>query len=328
MIGSNIIASLNDQGINDILVVDHLRNGIKMKNLMDLDIQDYLDREIFLEKIKLGYKFSSIEAVFHLGACSNTLETDGQFIMNNNYEYSKVLLHWCQAVSAQFIYASSASVYGSAESGFKEDQVSEMPLNIYAYSKYMFDQYVRCHQRELKNQVVGLRYFNVYGPREEHKTNMASTVYQFYKQIADSGVCKLFSGNDGYKNGEQMRDFIFVEDCAKVNLWFYDNREVSGIFNVGTGQARSFNDVANAVINWNIQNGNNDAKIEYIPFPSNLRGSYQTFTQANINALRNNGYSDTFTQLEVGITKYLNWLYTKHHQNTQLTLHYSQREVL
>lgn len=306
LIGSNIIAALNKRGINDILVVDHMKNGRKMCNLADLDIFDYLDRADFLHRVQTGYDFGKVEAVFHMGACSATTEWDGQFIMRNNFEYSKVLLHWCQSVNAQFIYASSASVYGLADDGFREDLECENPINMYAYSKFQFDQYVRKIQNNLSSQVVGFRYFNVFGPRESHKGSMASTAFHFNNQIVANGIARLFEGFDGYGNGEQSRDFVYVDDCAAVNMWFLDHPEKSGIFNLGTGKARAFNDMAKAIINWH-----GKGAIEYIPFPDHLRGAYQSFTQADISALRNAGYTAEFHTLEEAVRKYMAWLNAK-----------------
>jgi ADP-L-glycero-D-manno-heptose 6-epimerase len=308
LIGSNIVAQLNARGITDILVVDHMKNGRKMRNLADLDIRDYLDREDFLQRVQVGHDFGKVEAVFHLGACSATTEWDGQFIMRNNFEYSKVLLHWCQAMGAQYLYASSASVYGLAENGFKEDRAAEKPINMYAYSKFQFDQYVRSLEGQLKHQVVGFRYFNVYGPREAHKGSMSSTPFHFNNQILANGVCKLFAGTDGYADGEQQRDFVFVEDAAAVNLWFFDHPEKSGILNLGTGRAQPFNDVARAVVAWHARNRQIDARIEYVPFPEHLKGAYQSYTQADISALRAAGYDGRFHSVEEGVAKYLDWL--------------------
>lgn len=308
LIGSNIIAQLNTRGITDILVVDHMKNGRKMRNLADLNTRDYLDREDFLNRIQAGHNFGKVEAVFHLGACSATTEWDGQFIMRNNFEYSKVLLHWCQAIGAQYLYASSASVYGLAENGFREDRACEKPINMYAYSKFQFDQYVRSLAGQLKHQVVGFRYFNVYGPREAHKGSMSSTPFHFNNQIIANGVCKLFAGTDGYGDGEQQRDFVFVEDAAAVNLWFFEHTDKSGIFNLGTGRAQPFNDVARAVVDWHKEHRAVSTTIEYIPFPEHLKGAYQSYTQADISALRAAGYDGRFNSVEEGVNKYLNWL--------------------
>ena len=307
LIGSNIIAALNARGIRDILVVDNLKNGRKMRNLADLDILDYMDRDDFLTRVKEGHSFGPVEAVFHEGACSATTEWDGQFVMRNNYEYSKVLLLWCQQIGAQFLYASSASVYGDGKNGFREMRDCEKPINMYAYSKFQFDQYVRAHLHQFAHQVVGFRYFNVYGPREAHKGSMSSTPFHFNNQIFANGVAKLFGESDGYASGEQRRDFVYVGDVAAVNLWFFENKTKSGIYYLGTGRVQSFNDVAKAVIAWHAQRGR-DAKIEYIPFPEHLKGAYQSYTQADLQALRNAGYEGTFHTVEEGVSRYMDWL--------------------
>ncbi|MDA8299778.1 MAG: ADP-glyceromanno-heptose 6-epimerase [Deltaproteobacteria bacterium] len=302
-IGSNIIEELNKRGESNILVVDNLTNGKKMYNLHDLDILDYMDREDFIERIKSNYDFGKITAIFHEGACSSTTEWDGKFIMRNNFEYSKELLKWCQENEAQYIYASSASVYGLGKKGFTEKRECELPINMYAYSKFQFDQFVRSVIKSAKYQIAGFRYFNVYGPRESHKGTMSSVAYHFNNQIIATGKAKLFEGTDGYGNGEQRRDFVYVEDCAKINLWFMDNPSKSGIFNIGTGNARSFNDVANAVIKYH-----GKGSLEYVKFPEHLKGAYQSFTEADIAALRNIGYKENFTPVEEGVKKYLGWL--------------------
>lgn len=309
LIGSNVIEQLNQRGHTDVLVVDHLKNGHKMHNLADLHIRDYLDRDDFMARIQSGQDMGQVSAVFHLGACSSTTEWDGQFMMRNNFEYSKQLLHWCQRVNASFIYASSASVYGLGKRGFSEQRDCERPINMYAYSKFQFDQYVRSLQGRLRHQVVGLRYFNVYGPREAHKGSMSSTAFHFNRQLHSEGVCRLFEGTDGYGNGEQLRDFVYVGDCAKVNLWFMDHAHVNGIFNLGTGQANSFNAVANAVLAWHQQQRQAHGRIEYIPFPEHLKGAYQSYTQADISALRRAGYHERFLNVDEGVNAYLDWLH-------------------
>lgn len=303
LIGSNIVAALNARGIKDILVVDHLKNGHKMRNLADLDFRDYLDREDFIARVRIGHDLGKVQAVFHEGACSATTEWDGQFIMRNNFEYSKELLHWCQNIGAQFFYASSASVYGLGENGFREIRACEKPANMYAFSKFQFDQYVRSLTGQLKYQVAGFRYFNVYGPREAHKGTMSSTPFHFNSQILANGVARLFAGTDGFADGEQKRDFVFVDDCVAVNLWFLDHPDKSGLFNLGTGRAQTFNAVAHAVLKWHEQ-----GRIEYIPFPVHLKGAYQSYTQADLLALRTVGYSAPFHNVEEGIIKYLDWL--------------------
>jgi ADP-L-glycero-D-manno-heptose 6-epimerase len=302
LIGSNMVKALNQRGISDILVVDDLKEGIKFRNLADCDIVDYVDRLDFIKRIQSGWEFGNIDAVVHEGACSATTEWDGEFIMKNNFEYTKMLLHWCQAQEAPFIYASSASVYGMGPV-FSEDRQHERPLNMYAYSKFQFDQYLRHHQRGLTSQVAGLRYFNVYGPREQHKGSMASVAFHFHNQILKDGKVRLFEGTDGYGNGEQLRDFIHVDDAVAVKLWLLDNPHVSGIFNVGTGRAQSFNDVARAVIRYHGR-----GEIEYVAFPEHLKGRYQSYTQADISRLRQVGYTAEFMTVEQGVPKYLDWL--------------------
>ena len=302
-IGSNIVKTLNEHGITDILVVDDLSDGTKFKNLADCEIADYMDKDDFLGLIQFGEAFSRpIKTIFHNGACSSTTEWDGKMMMQNNYEYSKALLHYCLEHKIQYIYASSASVYG-AGTVFEEKREHEQPLNVYGYSKFQFDQYVRRVLPKASSQVVGLRYFNVYGPREQHKGSMASVAFHFNNQIKGGDNVRLFAGCDGYGNGEQRRDFVFVGDVVKVNLWLSNNPQVSGIFNLGTGRSQAFNDVANAVIDWH-----DKGSVEYIPFPEHLKGRYQSFTQADISALRKAGYPEEFFTVEQGVKAYLDWL--------------------
>lgn len=301
-IGSNIVHGLNARGFSDILVVDDLSDGRKCLNLSDGNIRDYLDKDEFLARISNGEDFGAVEAVFHEGACSSTTEWDGRFMMNVNYQYTKALLHWCVSRSVPFYYASSASVYGQGPV-FSESRANEHPLNAYAYSKFQFDCYLRILSADISSPVVGLRYFNVYGPREQHKGSMASVAYHFHNQLKEEGSLRLFEGCDGYGPGEQRRDFIHVDDVVEVNLWLLDNPGVSGIFNCGTGRAQSFNDVANAAIRYH---GN--GAIDYIPFPDHLKGRYQSFTEANIGALRAAGYDKPFLSVEEGVAQYLAWL--------------------
>lgn len=302
-IGSNIVKALNARGRDDVLVVDELSDGSKFSNIVDCNILDYMDKDDFIAAIKADKAFASpIEAIFHEGACSDTTEWDGHYIMSINYEYSKTLLHYCLNKSIACLYASSASVYGGG-SVFVEDIANEVPLNMYGYSKFLFDQYVRRLMPDMKSQVAGFRYFNVYGPREQHKGSMSSVAFHHNNQLTETGVVKLFEGCDGYDNGEQRRDFIYIDDVVDVNLWFLDNPTKSGIFNVGTGRSQSFNDVANAVINYH-QRG----EIEYIAFPEHLRGRYQSFTEADISALRAVGYAHEFQTVEQGVNKYMQWL--------------------
>ena len=302
-IGSNIAKALNKRGETDILIVDNLVNGKKMLNINDLDIADYMNKEAFIQRIKKDEDFGDeVQAIFHEGACSATTEWNGKFIMENNYDYSKSLLHWCNRHNAQYLYASSASVYGSGKK-FKEERQNELPINMYAYSKFQFDQYVRRFRQQAKNQIVGFRYFNVYGPGEQHKGTMSSTAFHFYHQIKETGIAKLFAGNDGYKDGEQRRDFVYIDDVVAVNLWFLDNPDKSGIFNLGTGQSYSFNEMAKAVIKWY-----GKGEINYIPFPEHLKGAYQSFTEADISNLRKAGYQVNFKSVDEGVKCYLDWL--------------------
>ena len=303
-IGSNLVKALNERGERDILVVDDLEDGTKFRNIADLDIADYLDKDAFREIVRSGLDagWGEVRAVFHEGACSATTEWNGKFMMDNNYEYSKELLHWCLDRQVPFLYASSASVYGMGPK-FVEDRQYERPLNVYGYSKFQFDQYVRRLLPAAGSQVVGFRYFNVYGPREQHKGSMASVAFHFNNQIVENGRCRLFEGSDGYADGEQRRDFVYVGDCVAVNLWFLDHPEKSGIFNLGTGRAQSFNDVADAVIAWHGR-----GEKEYIPFPDHLKGRYQSFTEADLGQLRAAGYEAPFLTVEEGVKRYLDWL--------------------
>jgi len=302
-IGSNIVAGLNEAGHDDIIVVDDLSDGTKFVNIADLQIADYIDKDDFLTCIEAGEKISRPTAIFHQGACSDTTEWDGRIMLGDNYDYSKRLLNYSLKHKIPFLYASSASVYGDG-TVFDEDPVNERPLNLYAYSKFLFDQYVRRCFPVAASQIVGLRYFNVYGPREQHKGKMASVAYHFDGQVRESGTVRLFEGCGEYGNGEQRRDFVYVADVTAVNLWLYDNPQVSGIFNLGTGKSQTFNDVANAVIKFHKR-----GDIEYIPFPVELEGRYQSFTQADISALRAAGYEESFRDVEEGVSDYLDWLH-------------------
>jgi ADP-L-glycero-D-manno-heptose 6-epimerase len=299
-IGSNLVRALNARGLDNIVVVDDLSDGTKFRNVADCHIADYLDKDDFLARVRANAGLpTAIRCVFHQGACSTTTEWDGRFMMQNNYEYSKVLLQFAGARGIPFIYASSAAVYG-AGNVFKEDPACERPLNVYGYSKLLFDQYVRRVLPAGTSQVVGLRYFNVYGPREQHKGSMASVAFHLNNQILAGENPKLFAGNEDYGDGEQRRDFIYVNDAVDVNLWFMDHPANSGIFNVGTGRSQTFNDVANAVIRHR-----RTGKIEYIPFPEHLRGRYQSFTEADMSRLRKAGYDKPFMSVEDGVSDYL-----------------------
>ena len=301
-IGSNLVRMLAERGRDDIFVVDDLEDGHKFVNLSDLPIADYLDKAAFLERMADDDFVASLDAVLHQGACSTTTEWNGRYMMENNYSYSQTLLHRCLEHRVPFIYASSAAVYG-ASTAFAEDPDNEKPLNVYGYSKLQFDRYVRRVAAEPGSQVVGLRYFNVYGPREQHKGSMASVAFHFNNQLLADGEVRLFEGSGGYADGEQRRDFVYVDDVCAVNLWFLDNPGVSGIFNTGTGRAQTFNDVAKAVIAFHGRGA-----IRYIPFPGHLEGAYQSFTQADLAALRASGCDIDFRPVEDGVRDYLSEL--------------------
>ncbi len=302
-IGSNLVRTLLDSGRDDVIIVDDLRDGHKFVNIADLPIADYIDKDEFLQRVDSDKAFATgIRAVLHQGACSETTEWDGRYMMQNNYAYSQRLLHHCLKQGTPFVYASSAAVYGASQT-FAEHPDNERPLNVYGYSKLQFDRYVRRIAATPDTQVVGLRYFNVYGPREQHKGSMASVAWHFNKQVREDGEARLFVGSGGYDDGEQVRDFVYVDDVCAVNLWFLDHPEVSGVFNAGTGRAQSFNDVANAVIAWH-----GSGKIRYIPFPAHLEGAYQSYTQADLTRLRNTGCDVDFRPVEDGIKNYLDQL--------------------
>jgi ADP-L-glycero-D-manno-heptose 6-epimerase len=289
-IGSNIVKGLNEVGEEDILVVDNLSNAEKHLNLNSLSIADYIDKDEFLQKLNT---FQNVSVIFHQGACSSTAENDGKYMMSNNYEYSKTLLNHCLGNSIDFLYASSASVYGNGKAGFVENREAEYPLNVYGFSKFAFDNYVRRVLPQVKSQVLGLRYFNVYGPQENHKGRMASVAFHLFQQLQETGKMKLFQGSRSFR-----RDFIHVADTVKINLHFYESK-TSGIFNVGTGKARSFEDIASI-----LQNLHGSGEIENIPFPKDLQGKYQEFTEAGLEKLRAAGYSREFMSLEEGVQQY------------------------
>ena len=295
-IGSNIVKGLNELGRKDILVVDDLTDGTKFANLADLDIADYMDKDEFISAIVSGENLD-IEVIFHQGACSSTTEWDGKFMMENNYNYSKDLLHYCLDFDIPFLYASSAATYGGRSDNFIEDRVYEKPLNVYGYSKFLFDQYVREILPNASSQICGFRYFNVYGPRENHKGSMASVAYHLNEQIIKGEKPKLFAGSDNFR-----RDFIYVGDVVQVNLWFWKNK-VSGIFNCGTGRAESFQSVADAVLDYHKK-----GEIDYIPFPEHLKGRYQSFTQADLTKFRKTGCPIEFKTVSQGTTEYMQWL--------------------
>ena len=305
-IGSNLVAKLNELGVKDIIGVDDLSKKDNLINIAHCELQELLDIKDFENAyLQENQNHEHITHIFHQGACSDTLEWDAEYMMKNNYSFSQRLLELAEKNSIAFIYASSASVYGDAKK-FEEIRENENPINLYAFSKYLFDQLIRQKINNSNIQIVGLRYFNVYGPNESHKGHMASVAYHLHQQLNEGKEVKLFEGSDGYEAGEQRRDFVYVDDVVKVNLWFMQNSDISGIFNVGTGKSQTFNEVANSVIEWH-----GKGSIKYIPFPKELIGSYQSFTEANIDKLRAVGYLENFLDVQSGVKLYLeklqNW---------------------
>jgi ADP-L-glycero-D-manno-heptose 6-epimerase len=313
-IGSNLVRALNARGETQILAVDHLERGDKFSNLAACEIADYLDKAEFRRRIEQRDFAGSVDAIFHQGACSDTMESNGQYMMENNYRYSIALLDFCIEDEVPLIYASSAAVYG-ASSTFREERKCEAPLNVYGYSKFLFDQAVRRRLAEANSQVAGFRYFNVYGPNEWHKGRMASVAWHFFNQYMAGGKVRPFVGSGGYGDGEQRRDFVSVEDVSRINLYFLDHPELSGIFNLGTGRAQSFNDVALATINAcrrakgeqavTLVEAQKQGLIDYAPFPDALKGKYQNFTQADVGALRGAGYTAALLTVEEGVGSYV-----------------------
>ncbi|ARV20857.1 ADP-L-glycero-D-manno-heptose-6-epimerase [Curvibacter sp. AEP1-3] len=323
-IGSNIIAGLNARGMTDIIAVDDLKQGDKFRNLVDLKIADYVDMDTFYDEFASGH-YGQVEAVFHEGACSDTMEQDGKYMMANNYTLSWHLFQACQKRGARLLYASSAATYGGSDT-FREDPAFEGPLNVYGYSKLLFDQRMRREcgvnfersKAGRTHQVVGFRYFNVYGPREQHKGRMASVAFHQFNQFNAEGKVKLFGEYGGYPQGGQMRDFVFIDDVVAVNLWFFDNPAQSGIFNLGSGRAQPFNDVASSVVNamrrlrgesaLALDDIAQQGLVEYVPFPDALRGKYQCYTQADLSALRATGCDHQFADVQTGVSRYVDWL--------------------
>jgi ADP-L-glycero-D-manno-heptose 6-epimerase len=315
-IGSNLVKGLNARGITDIIAVDDLTQGDKYRNLADLQIADYVDADAFYSRFAKG-GYGKVEAVFHEGACSDTMEMNGKYMMDNNYTLSCQLFDACHAQGTRLLYASSAATYGGSAS-FVETPQFERPLNVYGYSKLLFDQRMRllCGSGFDRNphQVVGFRYFNVYGPREQHKGRMASVAFHQFNQFQHEGKVKLFGEYGGYPQGGQMRDFVFIDDVVAVNLWFFDHPEKSGIFNLGTGKAQPFNDIAHAVVNAlhrqpvSLADAASTGLLEYVPFPDALRGKYQCYTQADLSALRASGCDHAFADVHTGVTRYVQTL--------------------
>lgn len=296
-IGSNIVRYLNNLGIDDILIVDNLSNPIKHKNLNRIKFKDYMHKDDFTKDYLENFcNKNKVEAIFHEGACSDTMATDGVYIMKNNYEYSKNILHICLSQNIRLFYASSASVYGNGENGFIEDEKNEYPLNVYAFSKYQFDRYVNklFIDKAINTQVVGFRYFNVYGPQENHKGKMSSVAFHLFNQIKANENMKVFEGSENF-----LRDFIYIDDVISVHNFFFENKNISGIFNCGTGKAESFLEIPKA-----LKEIYKDSNIEYIPFPEALKGKYQKFTQADLSNLRKVGYNKDFISVNEGVKKY------------------------
>jgi len=323
-IGANLIKGLNARGLTNIIAVDDLTQGDKFRNLADLQIADYVDAGDFYNAFATD-AYGEVEAVFHEGACSDTMESDGKYMMRNNYTTSVQLYRTCHQRGARLLYASSAATYGGANT-FREEPAFEQPLNVYGYSKLLFDQRMRREcgtafeqaRTGRSAQVVGFRYFNVYGPREQHKGRMASVAFHQFNQFKAEGRVKLFGDYGGFAAGAQMRDFVFVDDVVAINLWFFDHPEISGIFNLGTGRAQPFNDVASSVVNamrqingqatLSIDDLTAEGLLEYIPFPEALRGKYQCYTQADLSALRGTGCTHEFADVKTGVTSYIEWL--------------------
>jgi len=319
-IGANLVHALSRRKPFSVFAVDNMSRPEKFHNIVDAEVADFADKEDFLVRLKAGEFDGKFSAVLHQGACSNTMETDGRYMMRNNYDYTVALFAFCQRERIPFIYASSAAVYGGG-SVFREERQYERPLNVYGYSKFLFDQYLRRHWQQHGmqhgSQVVGLRYFNVYGPLEGHKGTMASVPFHQFHQFQKEGKVKLFGANEGYEAGTQMRDFVYVEDVVKVNLFFLDHPEQRGIFNLGTGRAQPFNDLAVATVNALANEGKaplslaqivEQGLLDYLPFPDKLKGKYQSFTQADIGALRAAGYTEPFTDVASGVARYMAYL--------------------
>jgi len=312
-IGSNLVKALNERGESDIIAVDNLSRADKFRNLTDCEIADFIDKRDFVVQLTAGEFEGAIQAILHEGACSDTMETDGRYMMENNFRYSVALLDYCQEEEVPLLYASSASVYGAGKE-FRELRECEAPLNIYGYSKFLFDQVVRRRLPDADSQIAGFRYFNVYGPKEAHKGRMASVAYHFFKQFRSEKRVKLFQGSDGYADGEQKRDFVSVEDVVDVNMHFLERPALSGIFNLGSGRAQSFNDVAVATVAACLRAAGQPAltleemrasnMIEYIAFPDALKGKYQSYTEADNAMLRGAGYADPFLTVEEGVSRY------------------------
>jgi ADP-L-glycero-D-manno-heptose 6-epimerase len=313
-IGSALIAALNKRQITDILVVDHLGTDEKWKNLRNLSFADYVEKDDFLEMVIENKLSGHIEAVFHLGACSSTTENNASYLIKNNYEYSKLLAQWVQhrqGGNIRFIYASSAATYGDGSAGFSddEDKIDGLkPLNMYGCSKHLFDLWTR--RTGLLKKIVGLKYFNVFGPNEYHKADMRSFVLKAFEQINATGKVRLFKSCKGeYADGEQVRDFIYVKDAVDMTLFFFDNPKIAGLYNIGAGNARSWNDLVKAVFAAMGKKPNPVPSgvegIEYIDMPESIRNQYQYYTCADTTKLRKAGYKKPIKDLESTVAEYV-----------------------
>ena len=302
-IGSALIAELNKRQITDILVVDQLGTDQRWKNLRNLSFADYVEKDDFLEMIIDDKLDSSIDAVLHLGACSDTTETNASYLLKNNYEYSKLLAQWATSSNIRFIYASSAATYGDGSIGFSDDEdgIGNLrPLNMYGYSKHLFDLWA--YRAGLLKKIAGLKYFNVFGPNEYHKANMRSFCLKAFEQINTTGkVCLFKSYNTEFNDGEQVRDFIYIKDAVEMTLFFMDNPRFSGLFNIGTGEPRTWNDLVIAVFVGMGRKPN----IEYVEMPNSIRNQYQYYTRAEMAKLRKAGYDKKTTPLEDAIKDYV-----------------------
>ena len=303
-IGSNLVHALNARGYDDIIVVDDLSDGHKCENLADARIADYFDRDEWLRLLSSdGGRDLCIECVYHLGACSDTTNWDGRAMMESNFSYSRAIFEYCTKHGIALVYASSAAVYGKG-THFSEVVGHEHPLNVYGYSKLVFDQYVRKRLPKIESLVAGLRYFNVYGPREQHKGRMASVALHLHRQLEQDGRLRLFGASHGYGPGEQRRDFVHVDDVVDVTLWLARQPATqSGVYNCGTGRAEAFNAVAEAVLTFHGR-----GTLEYIDFPTDLVAAYQAFTEADVTRLHAAGYTKAMRDVATGVREYLHWL--------------------
>ena len=302
-IGANVVRGLNARGIDDIVVVDRLRDGAKWRNLLGARVEDVVDKDDFRLDVREGALAADIDAVIHLGACSSTTETDADYLLDNNYRYTRELCEWCLEEGIRFVYASSAATYGDGALGYSDEDVATpglAPLNMYGFSKHLFDLWALRSGR--LDSIAGLKFFNVYGPHEDHKGDMRSVVHKAHGQILAQGRVELFkSYRPEFPDGGQVRDFVDVRDAVDVVLWLLDRPQVNGLFNCGTGEARSWNDLAAAVF----AALGREPRIDYIEMPGHLRGKYQYHTQADLAKLRRAGYDRPFTRLEDGVRDYV-----------------------